>query len=85
MKIFNTSLNLIGKEESLRGDFNFQLLVKDQDENPEEYYSFEDLFEIYTRDYVVVTFLSILDLARKGNLLITQNKNLDNIVIAYRG
>ena len=46
MKIFNTSLNLIGKEESLRGDFNFQLLVKDQDENPEEYYSFEDLFEI---------------------------------------
>jgi len=46
VKIFNTSLNLIGKEESLRGDFNFQLLVKVQAENPEKYYSFEDLFEI---------------------------------------
>ena len=47
--------------------------------------NFVDLFDIYTKDYIVVTFLSILDLARKGNLLITQNKNLDNIEIAYRG
>lgn len=46
---------------------------------------FEELFDIYTKDYIVVTFLSILDLARKGNLLIKQNHNLDKIVLAYRG
>jgi len=46
---------------------------------------FEELFEIYTKDYVVVTFLSILDLARKGKLLINQDHNLDKIVLSYRG
>ncbi len=47
--------------------------------------NFIDLFDIYTKDYIVVTFLSILNLAKKGNLLIKQNKNLDDIVISYRG
>ena len=47
--------------------------------------NFEDLFDIYTKDYVVVTFLSILDLARKGKLLINQDRNLDKIVLSYRG
>ena len=46
--------------------------------------NFEDLFDVYTKDYVVVTFLSILDLAKAGNILLTQDHNLDNIVIAYR-
>lgn len=47
--------------------------------------NFEDLFDLYTKDYVVVTFLSILDLAKKGNLFIKQDKNLDNIILTYRG
>jgi len=46
--------------------------------------NFEDLFDVYTKDYVVVTFLSILDLAKAGNILLTQDHNLDKIVIAYR-
>lgn len=46
--------------------------------------SFDELFDIYTKDYVVVTFLSILDLARKGNLLIEQSSHLDKILLSYR-
>ena len=42
---------------------------------------FEELFDIYTKDYVVVTFLSILDLAKKGTLEIKQDRNLDQIVL----
>ncbi len=46
---------------------------------------FEDLFEVYNRDYIVVTFLSILDLAKKGNLLIKQDHNLDTIMLMAKG
>ena len=46
---------------------------------------FEDLFDHYTRDYIVVTFLSILDLAKKGNLFIKQNYNHDKIVLQVGG
>ncbi len=47
--------------------------------------NFEELFDVYKRDYVVVTFLSILDLAKKGCLIIKQDSALDNIVIESRG
>ena len=47
--------------------------------------NFEDLFEVYNRDYIVVTFLSILDLAKKGELLIKQNHNLDTIMLMAKG
>ena len=43
--------------------------------------AFEDLFEIPSKDYVVVTFLSILDLAKKGNLIIQQKENLSHIIL----
>ncbi len=46
--------------------------------------NFEELFEIKSKDYVVVTFLSILDLAKKGKLKIKQNNNLDTIVLEAR-
>ncbi len=46
---------------------------------------FEDLFEVYSRDYIVVTFLSILDLAKKGELFIKQNHNMDEIVLIAKG
>ena len=42
---------------------------------------FNDLFEIYTKDYVVVTFLSILDLAKKNELIIKQDDNFENIYL----
>lgn len=47
--------------------------------------NFEDLFDIYKKDYVVVTFLAILDLAKKGNIILKQDSNLDSIVLSVRG
>lgn len=42
---------------------------------------FNELFDIYSKDYIVVTFLSILDLAKKQELKIEQSKNFDKIFI----
>ena len=41
---------------------------------------FFDLFEEVTKEYIVVTFLTILEMAKKRELLIKQEKNFDNIV-----
>lgn len=46
---------------------------------------FEELFDTYQKDYVIVTFLSILSLARHHELEITQNDNFDKILLSYRG
>ena len=43
--------------------------------------SFFDLFEVKTREYVVVTFLSILEMAKKGEIVITQENNFNNITV----
>ncbi len=43
--------------------------------------NFDELFETFTKDYVVVTFLSILDLAKKQNIIIKQDRNLGNITL----
>ena len=42
---------------------------------------FFDLFEIRTKEYVVVTFLSILEMAKKGEITITQENNFNNITV----
>lgn len=46
---------------------------------------FEDLFDIRSKDYVVVTFLSILNLAKNGKLKIHQDGNLNQITIYTEG
>lgn len=46
---------------------------------------FEELFEIVTKEYVVVTFLSILDLAKKNELVIEQENNFSKIILSLRG
>ena len=43
--------------------------------------SFFDLFEVKTKEYVVVTFLSILEMAKKGEIVITQENNFNNITV----
>ena len=43
--------------------------------------SFFDLFEIKTKEYVVVTFLSILEMAKFGEIEILQDNNFNNIII----
>lgn len=45
---------------------------------------FEELFEEYTKEYMVVTFLSVLDLAKKQELKIKQEKNFEKIILVTR-
>ena len=45
---------------------------------------FEDLFEVITKEYVVVTFLAILYIAKKQEISINQDKNFNNITIMAR-
>lgn len=42
---------------------------------------FTELFDIYSKDYIVITFLSILTMARHQELSITQDKNFGKIMI----
>lgn len=42
---------------------------------------FKELFDIYSKDYIVVTFLSILDLAKKQELSISQEHNFEDIYL----
>ncbi len=42
--------------------------------------NFFELFEEITREYIVVTFLAILEMAKKRELLIKQENNFDNII-----
>lgn len=42
--------------------------------------SFEELFPVVSREYVVATFLAILEMAKSGELVITQNDTFDDIV-----
>lgn len=45
---------------------------------------FIELFETKEKDYIVVTFLSILDLTRNGEITIIQDKNFDNILLQLK-
>ena len=42
---------------------------------------FTELFDIYSKDYIVITFLSILTMPRHQGLSITQDKNFGKIMI----
>lgn len=42
---------------------------------------FFDLFEDYSKEVVVATFLSILNMCKNGEILLTQNNNFDDILI----
>ena len=46
--------------------------------------SFFDLFEVKTKEYVVVTFLSILEMAKFGEISIIQENNFNNIIITSK-
>ncbi len=47
--------------------------------------NFNDLFDIYTKSYIVVTFLSILSMTRNQEIEIEQEDNFKNIVIKKKG
>ena len=45
---------------------------------------FSELFTIYNKSYVVVTFLSILELAKEEDVILTQEANFDKIFIELK-
>ena len=45
---------------------------------------FFELFDIITKEYIVVTFLAVLEMARKQELVIYQENNFDNIICEVR-
>lgn len=46
--------------------------------------SFFDLFPVVSKEYVVATFLAILEMAKNKELMITQNETFDDIVCEVR-
>ena len=45
---------------------------------------FDDLFEEYNREYIVVTFLSVLEMVKEREIIIYQNSNFDKILIEIK-
>ena len=45
---------------------------------------FTELFEDFSKDYIVVTFLAILDMSKSDEILLTQENNFDKIMIEKR-
>lgn len=43
--------------------------------------TFQDLFDVLSKDYIVVTFLSILSLTKNQEIIINQDHNFNNIFI----
>jgi segregation and condensation protein A len=43
---------------------------------------FEQLFDIITKEYIIVTFLAVLNMAKSGEIKIIQEKNLSQILIS---
>lgn len=44
----------------------------------------DDLFEEYNKAYVVVTFLSVLEMVKEKDIIIKQDKNFDRILVELR-
>ena len=42
--------------------------------------SFFELFPVMTKEYIVATFLAILEMARSREIIITQKENFDDII-----
>ena len=45
---------------------------------------FSELFTIYNKSYIVVTFMSILELAKEDDVILTQEANFDKIFIELK-
>ena len=46
--------------------------------------SFFKLFPVYTKEYVVATFLAVLEMVKNKEIIITQNDTFDDIVCEVR-
>jgi len=78
-KPLNTKVT--NKEYSVaKRSFEIRKILKDKKK-----IDFKDLFEEFTKDYVVVTFLSILSMTRKQEIELEQEDNFKNIIIKEKG
>lgn len=46
--------------------------------------NFEELFEVETKEEIIISFLSILEMAKKKEIIITQDNNFNNIIISLK-
>ena len=46
--------------------------------------NFEELFEVSTKEEVIISFLSILEMVKKDEIILIQDKNFSNIVISLK-
>jgi len=46
---------------------------------------FEELFEVFTKEYIVVTFLALLDMSKNQEILVEQENNFGSIWVAKQG
>lgn len=46
--------------------------------------NFTELFDIMTKEYVIITFLSVLEMAKNDELVLLQEKNFDSITIEMK-
>ena len=44
----------------------------------------DDLFEEYNKPYIVVTFLSVLEMVKEKDIVVCQDKNFDKILLELR-
>ena len=47
-------------------------------------FSLEDLLEEYNKPYIVVTFLSVLEMVKEKEVIINQENNFEKILIELR-
>ena len=47
--------------------------------------SFEELFEVFNKEYIVVTFLALLDMTKNQEVLVSQENNFEKIWIESQG
>ena len=46
--------------------------------------NFEDIFEVSTKEEVIISYLSVLEMVKKDEILLTQEGNFKNIVISLK-
>jgi segregation and condensation protein A len=46
---------------------------------------FKELFDVFTKEYVIVTLLAILSMTKRQEVIIKQDNNFDNIIIESKG
>ena len=44
----------------------------------------DDLFEEYNKPYIVVTFLSVLEMVKEKDIVVCQDRNFDKILLELR-